>query len=73
AEDGVIFLPVGGLGRAGTVYFARVGSELRSRFAHVNRLKGTVSFGDEASLEPNVVNVEVLRVKSHNVPIPRSK
>ncbi|MEN3047925.1 MAG: hypothetical protein ABDH63_03990 [Candidatus Caldarchaeales archaeon] len=73
ADEGVVFIPLGGLSRAGTVYFARVGGELRSRFAHVNRLRGTVSFGDEASLEPNVVNVEIIRVKSHNVPIPRSK
>ncbi|MCS7117223.1 MAG: hypothetical protein NZ957_00330 [Thaumarchaeota archaeon] len=72
-EEGVVFLPLGGIGRAGTIYYARLGEALKSRFAHVNRLKGEVTFGDEASLEPNVVNVEIIRVRSHNIQFLQSK
>ncbi|MCS7094629.1 MAG: hypothetical protein NZ988_02305 [Thaumarchaeota archaeon] len=72
-EERVVFLPFGGIGRTGAVYYARLGEPLNSRFAHVNRLKGSVTFGDAASMEPNVVNVEIIRVRAHNIQFLQSK
>jgi hypothetical protein len=66
-EDGVLFIPLGGLGGVVSVYFVRLKEKLNARFVHVNRLRGTYQFGDEASMEPNVINVEVLRVKRHSL------
>ena len=66
-EDGVLFLSLGGLGGVVSVYFVRLKERLNARFAHVNKLRGTYQLGDEASMEPNVVNVEILRVRRHSL------
>ncbi len=66
-EDGVLFLSLGGLGGVVSVYFVRFAEKLSARFVHVNKLRGTYQFSDEASMEPNVVSVEVLRVKRHSL------
>ncbi|MEM0455470.1 MAG: hypothetical protein QXM81_06550 [Nitrososphaerota archaeon] len=66
-SDGTLFVALGGLGGTVSVYYVRLREKLNARFVHVNRLRGTYQFGEEASMEPNVVNVEVLRLKSHNL------
>lgn len=66
-EDGVLFLTLGGLGGTVSVYYVRLKERLGARFVHVNRLRGTYQFGEEASMEPNIVNVEVLRLKRHSL------
>lgn len=49
------------------VYYCELAKSLTNKFTHVERVTGKISYGDEVSVEPNIISIPIVQVQSHNL------